>query len=103
MTLTNVGALAIGLVIGGNVGELARQGGGLLDLKFNRDDERGRRSHRHGDRRPCRRYRPGGWASPLWQKMGQVAGGAPPPLAVDAPIERGTVLKRIRGATKDVA
>ena len=29
MTLTSVGTLAVGLVIGGNVGELARQGGGL--------------------------------------------------------------------------
>ena len=32
ITLTNVGTLAVGLVIGGNVGELARQGGGLLSL-----------------------------------------------------------------------
>ena len=59
VTLTNVGTLAIGLVIGGNVGELARQGGGLLNLKFNRDDEQRRRPHRHGDRRACR-LRPGG-------------------------------------------
>ena len=40
ITLTNVGRSPSALVIGGNVGELARQGGGLLALKFNRDDER---------------------------------------------------------------
>jgi Zn-dependent protease with chaperone function len=40
VTLTNVGTLAVALVIGGNVGEIARPGGGLLALKFNRDDER---------------------------------------------------------------
>jgi predicted Zn-dependent protease len=39
-TLTNVGALAVGVLVGGNVGELARVGGGLLGLKFSRDDER---------------------------------------------------------------
>jgi len=39
-TLTNVGALAVGVLVGGNVGEIARVGGGLLGLKFSRDDER---------------------------------------------------------------
>jgi predicted Zn-dependent protease len=77
VTLTNVGTLAIGLVIGGNVGELARQGGGLLALKFNRDDERDADlvgldvAARAG-------YDPQAGIT-LWQKMAQVAKGAPPP------------------------
>ena len=37
--LTNVGAAAVSIFVGGNVGELARVGGGLLSLKFSRDDE----------------------------------------------------------------
>lgn len=37
--LTNVGAIAVAVIVGGNVGELARVGGGLLSLKFSRDDE----------------------------------------------------------------
>jgi predicted Zn-dependent protease len=39
-TLTRVGTFVVQMVIGGGVGELARQGGGLLTLKFSRDDER---------------------------------------------------------------
>src|SRR4249920_1245896 len=76
ITLTNVGTLAIGLVIGGNVGELARQGGGLLALRFNRDDERDadlvglELASRAG-------YDPQAGLS-LWEKMAQVAKGAPP-------------------------
>ena len=39
-TLTNIGAIAVNVLVGGNAGELARIGGGLLGLKFSRDDER---------------------------------------------------------------
>jgi predicted Zn-dependent protease len=76
VTLTNVGTLAIGLVIGGNVGELARQGGGLLTLKFNRDDERD--ADLIGLELAARAgYDPRSGLT-LWQKMAQVAKNAPP-------------------------
>jgi predicted Zn-dependent protease len=76
VTLTNVGTLAIGLVIGGNVGELARQGGGLLTLKFNRDDERD--ADLIGLELAARAgYDPQAGIT-LWEKMAQVAKGAPP-------------------------
>jgi predicted Zn-dependent protease len=76
VTLTNVGTLAIGLVIGGNVGELARQGGGLLALKFNRDDERD--ADLIGLELAARAgYDPRSGLS-LWQKMAQVAKNTPP-------------------------
>jgi predicted Zn-dependent protease len=76
VTLTNVGTLAIGLVIGGNVGELARQGGGLLALKFNRDDERD--ADLVGLELAARAgYNPQSGLS-LWEKMAQVAKSTPP-------------------------
>jgi len=76
VTLTNVGTLAIGLVIGGNVGELARQGGGLLALKFNRDDERD--ADLVGLELAARAgYNPQAGLS-LWEKMSQAAKNAPP-------------------------
>lgn len=76
VTLTNAGALAVGLVIGGNVGELARQGGGLLTLKFNRDDERD--ADLIGMELAARAgYNPEAGIT-LWEKMGRAARGAPP-------------------------
>src|SRR5205085_1471153 len=76
ITLTNVGTLAIGLVIGGNVGELARQGGGLLTLKFNRDDERD--ADLIGLELAARAGYDPQTGITLWEKMAQVAKGAPP-------------------------
>ena len=76
VTLTNVGTLAIGLVIGGNVGELARQGGGLLALKFNRDDERD--ADLVGLELAARAgYNPQAGLT-LWEKMNQAAKNTPP-------------------------
>jgi predicted Zn-dependent protease len=76
VTLTNVGTLAIGLVIGGNVGELARQGGGLLALKFNRDDERD--ADLVGLELAARAgYNPQAGLT-LWEKMSQAAKSTPP-------------------------
>src|SRR2546423_1658920 len=76
VTLTNVGTLAIGLVIGGNVGELARQGGGLLALRFNRDDERD--ADLVGLELAARAgYDPQAGIT-LWQKMSQATKGTPP-------------------------
>ena len=39
-TLTNAGATLLAILVGGGAGDLVRQGGGLLALKFSRDDER---------------------------------------------------------------
>jgi len=99
VTLTNVGTLAIGLVIGGNVGELARQGGGLLNLKFNRDDERDadliglELASRAG-------YDPQAGIT-LWQKMGQAAKGTPPPWLSTHPSGEDRI-RRIRTALPQV-
>ena len=99
VTLTNVGTLAIGLVIGGNVGELARQGGGLLNLKFNRDDERD--ADLIGMELAARAsYDPQSGIT-LWQKMGQVAKGTPPPWLSTHPSGEDR-LRRIRTALPQV-
>jgi predicted Zn-dependent protease len=100
VTLTNVGTLAIGLVIGGNVGELARQGGGLLNLKFNRDDERD--ADLIGMEIAARAgYNPEAGIT-LWQKMAQVTGGARPTWLSTHPSSEDRA-KRMREAMKDVA
>ena len=100
VTLTNVGTLAVGLVIGGNVGELARQGGGLLNLKFNRDDERD--ADLIGMEIAARAgYDPQAGIT-LWQKMAQVARGAPPTWLSTHPSSEDRV-RRIKAAMKDVA
>jgi len=100
VTLTNVGALAVGLVIGGNVGELARQGGGLLALKFNRDDERD--ADLIGMEIAARAgYDPEAGIT-LWQKMAQMVRGSPPPWLSTHPSDEDR-LRRIRAALKDVA
>ena len=100
VTLTNVGTLAVGLVIGGNVGELARQGGGLLNLKFNRDDERD--ADLIGMEIAARAgYDPAAGIT-LWQKMAQVARGAPPTWLSTHPSNEDRV-RRMKAAMKDVA
>jgi predicted Zn-dependent protease len=100
VTLTNVGTLAIGLVIGGNMGELARQGGGLLALKFNRDDERD--ADLIGMELAARAgYDPQSGIT-LWQKMGQVAKGTPPPWLSTHPSGEDR-LRRIRTALPQVS
>ena len=77
----------IGLVIGGNVGELARQGGGLLALKFNRDDERD--ADLIGMEIAARAgYDPQAGIT-LWQKMAPGGEGRAADLAVDASLGRG--------------
>jgi predicted Zn-dependent protease len=100
VTLTNVGTLAIGLVIGGNMGELARQGGGLLALKFNRDDEKD--ADLIGMEIAARAgYDPEAGIT-LWQKMSLVARGTPPTWLSTHPSSEDRV-RRIKGAMKDVA
>ena len=100
VTLTNVGALAVSLFIGGNVGELARQGGGLLNLKFNRDDERD--ADLIGIEIAARAgYDPEAGIT-LWEKMGRIAGAGRPSWLSTHPSSEDRI-RRIRDAIKDVA
>jgi predicted Zn-dependent protease len=98
-TLTDVGAFTVGLLIGGNMGEIARQGGGLLTLKFNRDDERD--ADLIGMELAARAgYNPEAGVT-LWQKMSQVAKGQPPPWLSTHPSGDERV-QRIRLSLKQV-
>ena len=75
-TLTNIGALAVGVIVGGNVGELARVGGGLMTLKFSRDDES--EADLVGMELAARAgYDPRSGLT-LWNKMSAASKGAPP-------------------------
>jgi Zn-dependent protease with chaperone function len=75
-TLTNIGAMAVSVFVGGNVGELARVGGGLMTLKFSRDDES--EADLVGMELAARAgYDPRAGVT-LWQKMSQASKGAPP-------------------------
>ncbi|MGL4396059.1 MAG: M48 family metallopeptidase [Hyphomicrobium sp.] len=75
-TLTNLGALAVGVFVGGNVGELARVGGGLMNLKFGRDDET--EADLIGMELAARAgYDPRAGIT-LWKKMAAASKGAPP-------------------------
>ena len=99
VTLTNVSTLAIGLVIGGNLGELARQGGGLLTLKFNRDDER--EADLIGLELAARAgYDPQAGVT-LWEKMGK-AGRTGPPAWLSTHPSGEDRIRRTRDALKQV-
>jgi predicted Zn-dependent protease len=75
-TLTNAGAIAIAVLVGGGAGDLVRQGGGILALKFSRDDER--EADLLGLELAARAgYDPAASVT-LWEKMSKVArSGAP--------------------------
>jgi predicted Zn-dependent protease len=76
MTLTNVGAFAVGVLFGDNYGQIAQQSGGLLTLKFNRDDERD--ADLIGMEMAARAgYDPRSGIA-LWEKMSKAQKGAPP-------------------------
>jgi predicted Zn-dependent protease len=75
-TLTNLGTGAIALLIGGNVGQIARVGGGLLTLRFSRNDEK--EADLIGMELAARAgYDPRAGLT-LWEKMSNAAKGAPP-------------------------
>lgn len=75
-TLTGLGALAVGVLVGGNAGELARAGGGLMTLKFSRDDES--ESDLIGMEIAARAGYDPRAAITLWNKMAEAAKGGPP-------------------------
>ena len=83
-TMTNVGATAAAILIGGNLGQLAQMGGNLLTLKFSRSDETDADlvgmdiAARAG-------YDPRSGIK-LWEKMSQAAKGAPVPVKAKAPL-----------------
>ena len=75
-TITNVGAIAAGLLIGGNVGQLAQVGGDLLGRRFSRTDET--EADLVGMELAARAaYDPRAGVH-LWEKMSAAAKGAPP-------------------------
>lgn len=75
-TLTQVGAVAIGFLFGDGYGQIAQQGGGLFNLKFNRDDERD--ADLIGLELAARAGHNPEAGIALWEKMAQVQRGAPP-------------------------
>ena len=74
-TLTNIGTMAVAVLVGGNAGEIARMGGGLLSLKFSRSDET--EADLIGMELAARAgYNPESGIH-LWEKMSAAAKGAP--------------------------
>lgn len=74
--LTNVGVLAVGVLVGNGAGEIARMSGGLLNLRFSRGDET--EADLVGMELASRAgYDPRSGIT-LWQKMSAQAQGAPP-------------------------
>jgi predicted Zn-dependent protease len=97
--LTNVGAIAVSILVGGNAGELARVGGGLLSLKFSRSDET--EADLVGMEIAARAgYDPAAGIT-LWEKMSAAAKGAPPQWLSTHPAST-TRIDTIRKNLKDV-
>jgi predicted Zn-dependent protease len=75
-TLTNLGAMAVSVLVGGNAGELARISGGLLNLRFSRGDET--EADLIGMELAARAgYDPRAGIT-LWEKMTQASKAGPP-------------------------
>ena len=74
--LTNLGAVAVSVLIGGQAGQIAQQGAGLLGLKFSRDDEK--EADLVGMELAARAGYDPRTGIGLWEKMSALAKGAPP-------------------------
>ncbi len=97
--LTSLGTLAVGVLVGGNVGELTRAAGGLLSLRFSRNDEI--EADLVGMELAARAgYNPESGVG-LWQKMSQAAKGAPPQWLSTHPTGA-TRIATIKANLKDV-
>jgi predicted Zn-dependent protease len=98
--LTNVGAVTIGILMGGGVGHLAQQGGGLLVLKFSRDDEK--EADLIGMELAARAgYNPSAGIS-LWEKMSQAARGPRQPQWLSTHPSSATRITLIKDHLKEV-
>jgi len=98
--LTNVGATALGWLTGSSVAlDLARMGGGLLTLKFSRDDET--EADLIGMELAARAGFDPRAAVSLWQKMGRAAQGAPPEFLSTHPSGESRI-KQIQGQLEKV-
>ena len=75
-TVTNIGAIAASVLIGGNVGQLAQVGGDLLGRRFSRGDET--EADLVGMELAARAGYDPRLGVQLWEKMGQVSKGAQP-------------------------
>jgi predicted Zn-dependent protease len=75
-TLTNAGAIVMAVLVGGGAGELVRHGGGVLALKFSRDDER--EADLLGLELAARAGYDPQASITLWEKMSRVAKSAAP-------------------------
>jgi predicted Zn-dependent protease len=96
---TNVGALAVSIFVGGGAGDLARISGGLLGLKFSRDDET--EADLIGMEMAARAgYDPRAGIT-LWEKMSQAAKGGPPEWLSTHPAGT-TRIDTIKANLKDV-
>lgn len=97
--LTNFGAMAVSVIVGGNVGEIARVGGGLLNLKFSRSDEL--EADLVGMELAARAgYDPRSGIA-LWEKMSAAAQGQPPQWLSTHPAGP-TRIEQIKANLKDV-
>ncbi len=97
--LTNFGAMAVSVIVGGNVGEIARVGGGLLNLKFSRSDEL--EADLVGMELAARAgYDPRSGIA-LWEKMSAAAQGQPPQWLSTHPAGPARIVQ-IKANLKDV-
>src|SRR5262245_46089242 len=99
-TLTNFGALAVSVLVGGRLGEIARVGGGLLNLKFSRSDET--ESDLIGMELAARAgYDPRAGVT-LWEKMSRAARGGQPLQWFSTHPSSAARIDTIKNSLKDV-
>jgi predicted Zn-dependent protease len=98
-TITNVGAMAVSVFVGGSAGQLAQVGGDLLGRRFSRGDET--EADLVGMELAARAgYDPRAGVT-LWEKMGAASKGAPPQWLSTHPSST-TRIQTIKDNLKDV-